>query len=296
MRQNVKVGSKVIGEDQPLFFVAEVGINHNGDLDTAKRLIDVAFFSGCDAVKFQKRNPEEAVPEEYKNVERETPWGVISYLEYRKRIEFGEKEYDEIARYCKAKGIMWSASCWDNSSIEFMERYKPPFVKVPSALLTHREYLKKIKDIKDKKKIPVFLSTGMSDMGLVERVVSFLGEDNMVLMHSVGTYPAKNDEVNLNVIKSYRERFRCPIGYSGHEVGLQISLAAMMLGARAIERHITLDRSMWGTDQAASVEPHGIIRLIRDIRIVERSLGTGEKRVLPSEEAVIKKLRKVNNF
>ncbi len=292
----VRVGEKIIGEDHPVFFTAEIGINHNGDLEIAKKLIDVAFFAGCDAVKFQKRNPEEAVPDGYKGVKRETPWGVLSYLEYRKRMEFWEDEYNEIDRYCKEKGILWSASCWDISSVEFIERYNPVFLKVPSALITHSTYLERVKKLKDKKGIPVFVSTGMSDMDLVRRAVRFLGEDNLVLMHAIGTYPAKNDEVNLNVVRTYKKEFDCPVGYSGHEVGLQITLAAVALGANAVERHITLDRSTWGTDQAASIEPQGVIRLVRDVRIIEKSLGTGNKEFLDAERDVIKRLRKVDDL
>lgn len=292
----VQIGNKIISSGHPVFFIAEIGINHNGDLSIAKKLIDAAYLSGCDAVKFQKRNPKEAVPDDYKDVSRDTPWGRMSYLNYRERIEFWQDEYDEINKYCNEKSILWSASCWDLSSLDFIEKYNVPFLKIPSALITHRRYLEKIKELKDKKGVPVFVSTGMSDTNLVKKMVDFLGEDNLVLMHAVGTYPVKNEEANLNVIKSYMKDFNCPIGYSGHEVGLQISLAAVVLGARAIERHITLDRSMWGTDQAASVEPQGIIRLIRDIKIIEKSLGKGVKRVLDSERPIMNKLRKIEDF
>lgn len=294
--RTVKVGNKHIGENYPVFFTAEIGINHNGSLDIAKKLIDTAISAGCDAVKFQKRDPEKAVPEEYKDVKRETPWGLISYLEYRQRIEFWEKEYDEIDIYCKEKGILWSASCWDISSLEFMERYELPFLKVPSPLVTHKHYLEKVKEMKNKEDMPVFTSTGMSDMELVRKLVKFLGEDNLVILHAVSVYPAKTEEINLNVIKTFQRLFSCPIGYSGHEVGLQITLAATALGAKVLERHITLDRSMWGTDQPASVEPHGLIRLIRDIRIIEKTLGTGEKRIVDGEIESIKKLRKIVDF
>ena len=287
--KTIKIGGKEIGSGRPVFIVAEIGLNHNGDVDIAKKLIDVAVLSGCDAVKFQKRTPELCVPEEYKNVKRETPWGVMTYLEYRKRVEFGSKEYNQIDAYCREKGIIWFASPWDLPSIEFLKDYALPVYKVPSALLTHKEYLLKLKNIGS----PIMLSSGMSDVELVKKAVSFIGEDNIILMHATSTYPAKTEEINLRVLQTYMKMFSCPIGYSGHEVGLQITLAAVAMGANAIERHITLDRSMWGSDQAASVEPIGLMKLVRDIRIIENALGDGVKRILPSEEEVMKRLRKI---
>ena len=287
--KTIKIGGKEIGSGRPVFIVAEIGLNHNGDIDIAKKLIDVAVLSGCDAVKFQKRTPELCVPEEYKNVKRETPWGVMTYLEYRKRVEFGSKEYNQVDAYCREKGIIWFASPWDLPSIEFLKDYALPVYKVPSALLTHKEYLLKLKNIGS----PIMLSSGMSDVELVKKAVSFIGEDNIILMHATSTYPAKAEEINLRVLQTYMKMFSCPIGYSGHEVGLQITLAAVAIGANAIERHITLDRSMWGSDQAASVEPIGLMKLVRDIRIIENALGDGVKRILPSEEEVMKRLRKI---
>ena len=287
--KTIKIGGKEIGSGRPVFIVAEIGLNHNGDVDIAKKLIDVAVLSGCDAVKFQKRTPELCVPEEYKNVKRETPWGVMTYLEYRKRVEFGSKEYNQVDAYCREKGIIWFASPWDLPSIEFLKDYALPVYKVPSALLTHKEYLLKLKNIGS----PIMLSSGMSDVELVKKAVSFIGEDDIILMHATSTYPAKTEEINLRVLQTYMKMFSCPIGYSGHEVGLQITLAAVAIGANAIERHITLDRSMWGSDQAASVEPIGLMKLVRDIRIIENALGDGVKRILPSEEEVMKRLRKI---
>ena len=287
--KTIKIGGKEIGSGRPVFIVAEIGLNHNGDIDIAKKLIDVAVLSGCDAVKFQKRTPELCVPEEYKNVKRETPWGVMTYLEYRKRVEFDSKEYNQVDAYCREKGIIWFASPWDLPSIEFLKDYALPVYKVPSALLTHKEYLLKLKNIGS----PIMLSSGMSDVELVKKAVSFIGEDNIILMHATSTYPAKTEEINLRVLQTYMKMFSCPIGYSGHEVGLQITLAAVAMGANAIERHITLDRSMWGSDQAASVEPIGLMKLVRDIRIIENALGDGVKRILPSEEEVMKRLRKI---
>lgn len=289
----VEVGSdKEIGNGKPVFIVAEIGLNHNGDIEIAKKLIDVAVIAGCDAVKFQKRTPELCVPEEYKDVKRETPWGVMTYLEYRKRVEFGKREYDKIDAYCREKGIIWFASPWDLPSIEFLESYDVPLYKVPSALMTHKEYLSTLKNIGKL----IMLSSGMSDMNLVKKAISITGDNNVVLMHTTSTYPAKTEEINLRVLQTYMKTFNCPVGYSGHEVGLQITLAAVALGANAIERHITLDRSMWGSDQAASVEPIGLMKLIRDIRIIENALGDGVKRVLPREEEVVRRLRKISDI
>jgi N-acetylneuraminate synthase len=288
----IQVGHKTIGGDFPVFIVAEIGINHNGDIDLAKKLIDVALVAGCDAVKFQKRDPAEAVPEEYKNVQRETPWGIMTYLEYREKVEFGREEYNEINEYCGGKGILWTASPWDITSIEFLEQYDPFFYKIPSALITNKEYLVRIK----RTNRPLVVSTGMADIQVVKRVVDLLGEQNIVLLHTVSTYPAQAKDINLNVMKTYQRLFECPVGYSGHEVGLQITLAAVAMGAKVIERHITLDRSLWGTDQAASVEPVGLIRLVRDIRIIEEALGSTAKKFLSTEREVEKRLRKVNTI
>jgi N-acetylneuraminate synthase len=289
MSRTIEVGGTLTGEGCPVFIIAEVGINHNGDIDLAKKLIDVAAVAGCNAVKFQKRNPDEAVPEEYKNVKRETPWGTMTYLEYRKKIEFWEEQYDEIDAYCKEKNIMWIASAWDISSVNFLKKYDLPAFKIPSALITDKHYLALLKRLHK----PLIVSTGMAEIELVKKVVGFLGEDRIILLHTVSSYPARSESINLKVIKTYQDLFNCTVGYSGHEVGLQVTLAAVSLGAKVIERHITLDRSMWGTDQAASVEPVGLIRLTRDIRIIESAMGDGEKRMLPEELEVEKKLRKV---
>lgn len=289
MSKAIEVGGILIGDDYPVFIIAEVGINHNGDINLAKKLIDVAAVAGCNAVKFQKRNPDEAVPEEYKNVKRETPWGTMTYLKYRKKIEFWQDEYDEIDKYCKEKNIIWIASSWDISSINFLKKYDLPALKIPSALITDKEYLNTLKKLNK----PLFVSTGMAEIQLVKKVVDFLGEEKIILLHTVSSYPARPESINLKVIKTYQELFECPVGYSGHEVGLQITLAAVSLGAKVIERHITLDRSMWGTDQAASVESVGLIRLTRDIRIIESAIGDGKKKILPEELEVERRLRKV---
>jgi len=289
MSKVIEIDGTFIGNDYPVFIIAEIGINHNGDINLAKKLIDVAAVAGCNAVKFQKRNPDEAVPEEYKNVQRETPWGTMTYLEYRKKLEFWQDEYDQIDKYCKEKKFIWIASPWDISSINFLKKYDLPAFKIPSALITDKEYLNALKQL-DK---PLFVSTGMAEIQLVKKVVDFLGEEKIILLHTVSSYPARPESVNLKVIKTYQEMFECPVGYSGHEVGLQITLAAVSLGAKVIERHITLDRSMWGTDQAASVEPVGLIRLTRDIRIIESAIGDGKKKILPEELEVERRLRKV---
>ena len=271
---------------QPI--VAEIGINHNGDLRIAKRLIDAAFLAGCDAVKFQKRTSELSVPPDQRDVPRETPWGVMSYLEYRHRIELGQSEYSEINRYCREKGILWFASCWDRPSVDFMEAFDPPCHKIASACLPDDGLLKHIQ----KTGRATILSTGMSTMDQIRHAVSVLGKERLLITHSTSCYPCKPEELNLHMIPTLSRMFECPVGYSGHEVGLQTTLAAVVLGACAVERHITLDRAMWGSDQAASVEPWGFMRLVRDIRVVERALGDGIKRVYDSEIPLMKRARR----
>lgn len=288
MPSELLIGNKMIGEGHPTFIIAEIGINHNGDLTVARRLIDVAVMAGCDAVKFQKRTPEKAVPPEYQNVMRETPWGIISYLEYRRKVEFGYDEYNEIDRYCRDKGILWFASCWDEDSVDFIEQFSPPCYKIASASLTDIQLLNKIRS----KGRPIILSTGMSTFEEIEQGVSTLGQENLAIAHSTSTYPCPPGELNLSMIKTLQKHFNCPVGYSGHEVGLQTTLAAITLGAAFVERHITLDRAMWGSDQAASVEPWGLMRLVRDIRVIEQAMGDGIKQVYPSEMSARQKLRR----
>lgn len=290
MAKAVKIGDRWVGEGHPVFIIAEIGINHNGNLHIAKRLVDVAFMAGSDGVKFQKRTPEKAVPPEFQNVMRETPWGIISYLEYRRMVEFGFKEYDDIDQYCKEKGIIWFASCWDEDSVDFIEQFSPPCYKIASASLTDIPLLEKVKSTGR----PVILSTGMSTLEEIAVSVELLGTEHLLIAHSTSTYPCPPEELNLRMIETLRERFDCPIGYSGHEVGLQTTYAAVTLGAAFVERHITLDRAMWGSDQAASVEPGGMIRLVRDIRVIERALGDGQKRVYDSELKAREKLRRRN--
>jgi len=288
MPKAIQIGDKWVGEGHPTFIIAEIGINHNGDLNTAKRLIDVAVMAGCDAVKFQKRTPEKAVPPEYQNVMRETPWGLISYLEYRHKVEFGLEDYAEIDRYCREKGIQWFASCWDTDSVDFIEQFSPPCYKIASACITDIPLLEKFRQTGR----AAILSTGMSTMQEIKSAVEILDKRSLLIAHSTSTYPCPPEELNLRMIPSLSETFDCPIGYSGHEVGLQTTFAAVTLGAAFIERHITLDRALWGSDQAASVEPWGLIRLVRDIRVIERALGDGQKRVYESELKARQKLRR----
>lgn len=288
MSRIVKIGSYTIGEGHPAFIVGEIGINHNGDVEIAKQLIDAAHTAGCDAVKFQKRNPEEAVPEEYKDVMRETPWGLISYLEYKHKVEFGYDEYAEIDRYCKEREVLWFASCWDEDSVDFIEQFSPPCYKAASASLTDLPLMQKMKETGR----PLIISTGMSTAEEIDQAVDTLGTDHLVIAHSTSTYPCPPEELNLRMIQTLQSRYDCPIGYSGHEVGLQTTYAAVLLGASYVERHITLDRAMWGSDQAASVEPHGMKRLVRDIRVIERALGDGVKQVYQSEMKARNRLRR----
>jgi len=289
MARTVKIGERLVGDGQPVYIVAEIGINHNGDVEIAKRLIDAAKLAGCDAVKFQKRTPELCVPPEQRNIPRETPWGLITYMEYRYKVEFGYEQYAEIDRYCKQQGITWFASCWDIPSVDFIEQFDPPCYKVASASLTDDELLLRLNATGK----PILLSTGMSTMDEIRHAVSLLVRDRLIIMHSTSTYPCPPQELNLRMIQTLKREFDLPVGYSGHEVGLQTTYAAVVLGACVVERHITLDRAMWGSDQAASVEPGGFMRLVRDIRVIEQALGDGVKRVYESELAARAKLRRV---
>lgn len=288
MAREVKIGNRMIGDGHPTYIAAEIGINHNGDLDIAKRMILEAKRAGVDSVKFQKRTPEICVPRDQWDIMRETPWGYISYIEYRRKMEFGLEEYREIDRYCKEVGIDWFASVWDEPSVDFLEQFDPIAYKVPSAALTDHGLLRKLRDIGR----PVILSTGMSTMEQIRAAVSLLDMDKLVITHATSTYPCDPEELNLRVIEKLRAEFPCPIGYSGHEVGLIPSVVAVALGACLVERHITLDRAMWGSDQAASVEPQGFERLVKYIRVTEAALGDGVKQVYPSELSSLKKLRR----
>jgi N-acetylneuraminate synthase len=291
MSQNViNVGGKLIGDKQAVYIIAEIGINHNGSVDLAKKLIDGAVFAGCDAVKFQKRTPELATPPDQWNIERDTPWGRMKYIDYRHKVELSKHDYEQIDAYCKQKGIHWFASPWDLPSLEFLLEFDVPLIKFSSASLTDYELLKRAHETD----IPLMLSTGMSDLNLVIDRVNEFGTKKLLLAQSTSTYPCSLDELNLNVIHTYQKLFpEVPVGYSGHETGLAPTLAAVAMGASFVERHLTLDRAMWGTDHAASVEIGGMFRLVKDIRDIERAKGDGVKRVYDSELPSMLKLRKV---
>lgn len=289
MTNKVSVGKKAIGVGEPVYIIAEIGINHNGDIKIAKQLMDVAVETGCDAVKFQKRTPEICVPEEQKSIPRETPWGSMTYFEYKKRIEFEQKEFEQIDAYAKKIGIDWFASPWDVPSVDFLEGFNVPCQKIASACLTDSELLTAI----NKTKTTTILSTGMSSMQEIDKAVSLLNDVPLAIAQATSTYPAEASELNLRAIQTFSEKYKVPVGYSGHERGLQVTIAAVALGATFIERHITLDRSMWGTDHSASLEPEGLKKLVRDIRIVELALGDGKKKVYDSEIPIRAKLRRV---
>ena len=268
--------------------IAEIGINHNGSLDTTKKLIDIASISGCDSVKFQKRNPDVCVPEHQKGKFRDTPWGRMTYLQYKHKIEFGKEEYDEIDRYCKEKGIDWSASPWDMDSLEFLNQYDIPYIKIPSAMLTNDELLKGAK-LTGKK---VILSTGMSTIEEIDKAVSIIDSySDYALLHCNSVYPAPIEDLNLKCIQTLKDRYDCEVGYSGHEFGLTTTIASICMGASIIERHITLDRTMWGTDQMCSVEPQGLIKLVRGVRELEQAIGDGMKVVTEKEKPIREILR-----
>ena len=288
MTREIMLGKTLVGDGHPAFIIAEIGINHNGDLAVAKQMIDAAVHAGVDAVKFQKRTPDVATPPEQQNQMRETPWGYITYLDYRRKVEFGDAEYHEINRYCGEVGIPWMVSVWDEPSVDFMEKYDTPAYKIPSASLTDHNLLRHVRRTGK----PVIISTGMSSMQQIREGVDAVGSENLVILHCTSTYPCEPRELNLRMITTLRSEFpNNPIGYSGHEVGLVPSAVAVALGASMIERHITLDRAMWGSDQAASVEPGGFGRLVKYIRVSEASLGDGVKKVYESEMTSLQKLR-----
>jgi N-acetylneuraminate synthase len=286
----IQIGSKWVGEGAPVFVIAEIGINHNGSVDTAKRMIDGAVLAGADAVKFQKRTPEACVPRDQWLIERDTPWGRMTYIEYRHRMEFTAEQYAAIDRHCRERGILWFASCWDEQAVAFIDGFAPPCYKAASASLTDHALLKAMKATGR----PLIISTGMSTMEEIVAAVAAIGTDNLLIAHSTSAYPCPVDSLNLRMIDTLKARYpACPVGYSGHETGLAPTWAAVTLGATFVERHVTLDRAMWGTDQAASVEVGGLIRLVSNIRDIERSLGDGIKKVYASELAQRQKLRRV---
>ncbi|MEU2829970.1 N-acetylneuraminate synthase family protein [Streptomyces lavendulae] len=287
-----RIGNKEVGTGRPTYVIGEIGINHNGELANALALIDAAADAGCDAVKFQKRTPEICTPRDQWDIERDTPWGRMTYIDYRHRVEFGEDEYRAVDEHCRERGIAWFASPWDTEAVTFLEKFDVPAHKVASASLTDDELLLALRATGK----TVILSTGMSTPQQIRHAVEVLGSENIVLLHATSTYPAKAEELNLRVINSLEAAYpNVPVGYSGHETGLQTTVAAVAMGACAVERHITLDRAMWGSDQAASVEPGGLARLVRDIRTIETALGDGVKKVYASELGPMKKLRRVQH-
>ena len=286
----VSIGTEKIGTGQPVYVIGEIGINHNGDVDVAKQLIDISAAAGANAVKFQKRNPEISTPQDMRDKIRSTPWGEMTYLDYRYKVEFDAAQYRDIISYARSQGLEAFASPWDVPSVEFMEEQGAATHKVASASVTDVELLRALRETGK----PIILSTGMSTIEQIDTAVETLGTENLVLMHATSTYPLPPEEANLRMIPTLQERYGVPVGYSGHERGLQISLAAVALGAVTVERHITLDRTMWGSDQASSLEPKGFESLIRDIRILQEAMGDGVKKVFPGELAPLSRLRRVD--
>lgn len=287
----IKLGNYKVGDHHPCYVIAEIGINHNGDIDIAKKMIDVAVAAGCNSVKFQKRTVDVVYSAEELARPRESPFGTTNG-DLKRGLEFGLEEYQEIDRYCKEKAIPWLASCWDEASVDFIAQFDVPCYKVASASLTDDALLRHTR----KYGKPIIVSTGMSTIEQIDHAVDILGKRDLAILHSTSTYPAYYEELNLRVIQTLIGRYEVPIGYSGHETGVPSSVAAVALGACIVERHITLDRSMWGSDHAASLEPNGITRLIRDIRLIETSLGDGIKRVIEREVPIMKKLRRVDSL
>ena len=288
MAREVKIGDRMIGDGHPTYIIAEIGINHNGDLGMAKDMILTAKETGVDAIKLQKRTPELCVPKDQRDIMRETPWGYVTYMEYRERMEFGREEYQEIDNLCKELKLDWFVSVWDEPSVDFIEEFDPICYKLPSASLTDHSLLRKVRATGR----PMIISTGMSTIDQIEDAVKVIGTDDLLIMHATSTYPCDPAELNLKMIPRLKEKYPCPIGYSGHEVGLITSVVAVSMGACAVERHFTLDRSMWGSDQAASVEPGGFRLLTKYVRVTEMALGDGVKRVYDSEKSSMKKLRR----
>jgi N-acetylneuraminate synthase len=291
MKKNIKIGSYLVGDNEPCFIIAEIGINHNGDIETAKKLIDASVEAGAQAVKFQKRTVEVVYSTDELLKPRDSIFGKTNG-DLKRGLEFGKKEYDIIDKYCKEKNILWTASCWDQESLKFIMNYEPKFLKIASASLTDSSLLIEHKNTN----LPIILSTGMSTMEQIGKAVNILERKNLILLHCTSSYPCKIEELNLKAINTLIEKFSLLVGYSGHEVGLATTVSAVALGSCVIERHITLDRSMWGSDQSASVEPVGFKKLVNNIRATEMALGDGIKIVYQAEKDIIKKLRRVSDF
>jgi N-acetylneuraminate synthase len=284
----VQIGNRLVGDGQPCYVIAEIGINHNGNVDLAKRLISVAVAAGCDAVKFQKRTVDVVYTAKELATPRENPFGTTNG-DLKHGLEFGHADYAALSDFCRSLKIDFFVSPWDEGSVDFIEEFDVPVYKIASASLTDDHLLRHVR----KTGKPVIASTGMSTYAEIDHAVEVLGKSNLILMHTTSTYPAKYEQLNLRAIPSMIARYGVPVGYSGHETGIPTSVAAAVLGACCVERHITMDRAMWGSDQAASLEPNGISRLVRDIRLVEQSMGDGIKRVYEEEIPVMKKLRRV---
>jgi len=288
MSDKVKIGERVVGDGEPCYVVAEIGINHNGEMELARKLISASLLAGCDAVKFQKRTVDVVYTPAELERPRESPFGTTNG-DLKRGLEFGRDEYRAIDEYCGLHNIAWYASCWDEASVDFIQQFNPPCYKIASASLTDDALLRHHRDIG----VPIILSTGMSTIEEIDHAVEVLGTRDLIVMHATSTYPSKLEELDLRVIPTLKERYGVPIGYSGHETGLATTLAAVVLGACMVERHITLDRAMWGSDQAASVEPQGFQRLAKDIRAWEIAAGDGVKKLHASEVPVMEKLRRV---
>lgn len=283
----ILIGNRKLGEGHPVYIVAEIGINHNGSLETALALIDVAIDAGCDAVKFQKRSPDHCVPVKQKDVRRDTPWGTMTYLEYRHRMELGTRDYETINDHCRAKGISWFASCWDKKSVDFIQSYSPACYKIASACLTDEDLLLYTRS----QGKPVIMSTGMSTMDQIRTAVSFFNPEDLLIVHTTSNYTGNPKELNLSMIQTLKNEFGGPIGYSGHEDGIAPTIASVAIGACYVERHITLNRNMWGSDHAISIEPEVLVQMVHDIRLIEQAMGDGLKRVYASEKLSLAKLR-----
>lgn len=290
-KKEIKLGKEIVNEHSDPYFIAEIGINHNGDIQIAKRLMDAAFATGWDCVKYQKREPDVAVPEAQKNKPKDTPWGHMTYLEYKKHIEFGKKEYDIIDSYCREKPLAWTASPWDVPSLEFLLQYDIPFIKIASATNQDEDILR----IAGQSGKPLVVSTGMSTLEEVDRTVDLLekySNGNYILMHTNSVYPTPIDQLNLRMIETLRARYHCIVGYSGHEENLEPTVLAASLGAKVIERHVTLSHNLWGSDQKASLEVHAMDLLKKRVANINVMLGTGEKILSKEEMAKRETLRK----
>ena len=272
------------------YLIAEIGINHNGDINIAKKLIDAAYSIGWDCVKFQKRSPDICVPDHQKKILRETPWGKMTYLDYKYKVEFESEQYDEIDKYCNSKNpqIDWSASVWDLQSLDFLVKYKVPFIKVPSAMITNLELVKECASTK----IPLIFSTGMCEIKEIDEAVNIISKhnSNYCLLHTNSTYPAPIEDLNLSLIPFYIDRYKCTVGYSGHEYNIEPTVIAVALGAKLIERHVTLNHEMWGTDHKSSLTISGMDRLLVRLRTAEKAIGKPKKLITPQEKEIRKKL------